>query len=115
MKAGLALSFFAGIISSVFGVGGGIIYVPALVYLFGFPALIATATSFFVLLISSVAGVAFHGFYQHTVYSVGLSIGLGAVIGAQIGAAVSRRLRSTLILRLFAAALLIAGVRLIIG
>lgn len=115
MRAGLVLSLFAGIVSSLFGVGGGIVYVPVLVYLFGFPARIATATSFFVLLISSVAGAAFHGFYQHTVYSVGCFIGLGAVIGAQIGAGLSRRLKNTLILRLFAAALLMAGVRLIVG
>lgn len=115
MKTGLLLSFFAGIISSLFGVGGGIIYVPALIYLFGFPAHIATATSFFVLLISSLAGIAFHGFYQHTVYSVGFSIGAGAIVGAQIGAALSRRLKSTLIIRLFAAALLVVGARLVMG
>jgi len=115
MKTGLLLSFFAGIISALFGVGGGIVYVPALVYLFGFPAHIATATSFFVLLISSLAGVVFHGFYQHTVYSAGLSIGAGAIVGAQIGAALSRRLKSTLIIRLFAAALLVVGVRLVAG
>jgi len=115
MKAGLLLSFFAGIISSVFGVGGGIIYVPALIYLFGFPAHIATATSFFVLLISSLAGVAFHGIYQHPVYSLGLSIGVGAIVGAQAGAALSRRLKSALIVRMFAAALLLVGIRLVIG
>jgi uncharacterized membrane protein YfcA len=115
MKSGLLLSFFAGIISAMFGVGGGIVYVPALVYLFDFPAHIATATSFFVLLISSLAGVVFHGFYKHTVYSAGLSIGVGAIIGAQIGATLSRRLKSTLIIRLFAAALLLVGVRLVVG
>ena len=115
MRAGLLLSFFAGIISALFGVGGGIVYVPALVYLFDFPAHIATATSFFVLLISSLAGVAFHGFYQHTVYSAGLSIGAGAIVGAQIGAALSRRLKNTLIIRLLAAALLVVGIRLVAG
>ncbi|MCX5801790.1 MAG: sulfite exporter TauE/SafE family protein [Candidatus Eisenbacteria bacterium] len=115
MKTGLLLSFFAGIVSALFGVGGGIVYVPVLVYLFGFPAHVATATSFFVLLISSLAGVAFHGFYQHTVYSAGVFIGVGAIVGAQVGAALSRRLKSALIIRLFAAALLVVGIGLAVG
>jgi uncharacterized membrane protein YfcA len=112
MKTGLLLSFFAGIISALFGVGGGIIYVPSLILLFGFPPHIATATSFFVLLISSLAGAVFHGLYLHPVYSVGLSLAAGAIVGAQIGAAVSRRMKGTLIVRLFAAALLFVGLRL---
>jgi len=115
MKIGLLLSFFAGIISALFGVGGGIVYVPALVYLFNFPAHIATATSFFVLLISSFAGVVFHGFHKNPVYYAGLSIGVGAIVGAQIGAALSPRLKSVLIIRLFAAALLLAGIKLVVG
>lgn len=115
MKIGLVLSFFAGIISALFGVGGGIIYVPSLILLFGFPPHIATATSFFVLLISSLAGAIFHGLYMHPVYSAGLSIAAGAIIGAQIGAAVSHRMKGALLVRLFAAALFLVGLRLVIG
>ncbi len=115
MKLGLAVSFLAGIISSLFGVGGGIVYVPALVYLFNFPPHLATATSFFVLLISAVAGAVFHGMYQHTVYSVGIYISLGAVVGAQIGAALSARIKGALLIRLFAVAVLFVAVRLLLG
>ncbi|UCF77729.1 MAG: sulfite exporter TauE/SafE family protein [Candidatus Eiseniibacteriota bacterium] len=115
MKTGLLLSFFAGIISALFGVGGGIVYVPALILLFGFPPHIATATSFFVLLISSLAGAVFHGLYLHPVYSAGFSIAVGAVIGAQIGAAVSRSMKAPLLVRLFAGALLLVGLRLVLG
>jgi uncharacterized membrane protein YfcA len=115
MKLGLVVSFFAGIISSVFGVGGGIIYVPALVYLFNFPPHMATATSFFVLLISAVAGAVFHGLYSHTVYSVGIYIGIGAVIGAQAGAALSMRVKGALLIRLFAVAVLFVSARLLLN
>jgi hypothetical protein len=115
MKLGLVVSFFAGIISSLFGVGGGIVYVPALVYLFNFPPHMATATSFFVLLISSVTGAVFHGLYRHTVYSVGIYIGLGALVGAQIGAALSMRLNGVLLIRLFAVAVLFVGVKLLLS
>jgi uncharacterized membrane protein YfcA len=115
MKTGLVLSFFGGIVSALFGVGGGIIYVPCLILLFDFPPHVATATSFFVLLISSLAGAVFHGLYLHPVYSVGIYIAAGAIIGAQIGAALSRKMRGALIVRLFAAALLFVGLRLALG
>src|SRR5262249_21760157 len=42
---GVALSFFVGYISSLLGIGGGFIHVPALVELLNFPVHIATATS----------------------------------------------------------------------
>jgi hypothetical protein len=115
MRLGLAISFLAGIISSLFGVGGGIVYVPALVYLFNFPPHLATATSFFVLLISAVAGAVFHGMYRHTVYSVGIYIGVGALVGAQIGAALSTRMKGVVIIRLFAVAVLFVAVRLLLS
>ncbi|MBN1503990.1 MAG: sulfite exporter TauE/SafE family protein [Candidatus Eisenbacteria bacterium] len=115
MRLGLAVSFLAGIISSLFGVGGGIVYVPALVYLFNFPPHLATATSFFVLLISAVAGAVFHGMYQHTVYSVGIYIGVGAAVGAQVGAALSTRIKGHLLIRLFAVAVLFVALRLLVG
>jgi uncharacterized membrane protein YfcA len=115
LRLGLLISFAAGIISALFGVGGGIVYVPALIHLFNFPPHLATATSFFVLLISSLGGAVFHGIYKHTVYSVGAYVGLGALVGAQIGAALSCRLKGTLIIRLFAVAVLFVGVRLLLG
>ncbi len=115
IRLGIAISFLAGIISALFGVGGGIVYVPALVHLFNFPPHVATATSFFVLLISALGGVAFHGIYRHTVYSVGIYLGVGALVGAQIGAALSNRLRGKLIIRLFAVAVLFVGLRLLLG
>src|SRR6185369_591697 len=46
---GVALSFFVGYISSLLGIGGGFIHVPALVELLNFPVHIATATSHFIL------------------------------------------------------------------
>jgi uncharacterized membrane protein YfcA len=49
------------------------------------------------------------------VYSAGFSIAVGAVVGAQIGAAVSRRMKAPLIVRLFAGALLLVGLRLVLG
>jgi len=49
LEIGVVVSVFVGYISSFLGIGGGIIHVPSLGYLLHFPVHIATATSYFVL------------------------------------------------------------------
>lgn len=114
-RLGLLLSFFVGFISSVLGIGGGIIHVPALIYLFAFPTHIATATSHFILVITSLAGTSSHLAFGHVVYIAALSLGAGAVVGAQAGAALSRRLHGKWIVRILALALVFMGLRLLWG
>ena len=41
---GVFLSLFVGFISSILGIGGGIIHVPMMMFILGFPTIIATAT-----------------------------------------------------------------------
>ena len=55
-KLGVSLSLAVGMIASMLGVGGGIIHVQALVSLLGFPVHVATATSHFVLVFTSLDG-----------------------------------------------------------
>ena len=56
-KLGIILSGFVGFISSIFGIGGGVIHVPTMIYALSFPPHMATATSHFVLAVSSFFGV----------------------------------------------------------
>ena len=53
---GVLVSLVVGVISSIFGIGGGIIHVPFLIVVLGLPVHVATATSHFVLSISAFAG-----------------------------------------------------------
>ena len=53
---GVALSFIVGFLSSILGIGGGVIHVPMMVFILGFPAHIAVATSTFILMVSSCVG-----------------------------------------------------------
>lgn len=57
---GLALAFVVGFISSLLGIGGGIMHVPALVHVLDFPVHVATATSHFVLAMTASAGTVAH-------------------------------------------------------
>lgn len=56
MPLGVLCSFFVGFLSSIFGIGGGIVHVPMMVFVLGFPPQIAVATSTFVLFVSAVMG-----------------------------------------------------------
>ena len=111
---GMAISFVIGFASSLLGIGGGFIHVPALIAVLGFPVHIATATSHFVLAVMATVGTVTHilagdldATWPRAVY-----LGLGAVIGAQVGARLSRRVRGALIVRILAAALVIVAFRL---
>jgi uncharacterized membrane protein YfcA len=114
---GIALSFGVGFLSSLLGIGGGIIHVPVLVQLLTFPVHIATATSQFMLAIMALAGSLTHLGTGDLTAGPGLLrpllLSVGVVAGAQVGARLSRRIRGGLILRLLAIALLLVGLRLL--
>ncbi|QIA27570.1 sulfite exporter TauE/SafE family protein [Thermaerobacter sp. PB12/4term] len=112
---GMALSFLVGVVSSLLGIGGGIIHVPLLVTLLDYPVHVATATSHFVLALTGWAGVAVHawaGTYHHGLHRAAL-LAAGVIPGAQVGALLSRRVDDRWILRGLALALLLAGVRVL--
>jgi uncharacterized membrane protein YfcA len=113
---GAALSLVVGFVSSFLGIGGGIIHVPLLVQVLGFPVHIATATSHFVLAVMSGAATVTHALQGS--YRVGhglrrsLALSAGVIVGAQIGARASLRLSGRLIQYLLAGALVILALRL---
>jgi len=112
---GVALSSLAGFVATTLGLGGGSFHVPILIGLLQFPVHIATATSHFVLSISTFAAGVTHlidGDYSGT-WQVVLALGAGVVVGAQAGARLSQRVRGPLLVRLLAVALLLLGGRLL--
>ena len=78
---GCLISVVVGFISSVFGIGGGLIHVAALVYILGFPTHVATATSQFILFLSTITGVVTHYSLGHIQWNIAIACGIGAVIG----------------------------------
>ncbi|MFN2521037.1 MAG: sulfite exporter TauE/SafE family protein [Candidatus Limnocylindria bacterium] len=114
MPLGVAMSFAVGFVSSLLGIGGGVIHVPALVGVLGFPTHIATATSHFTLAIMATAGTATHlaaGDLQDLLIETAL-LGVGAIVGAQLGARLSARVHGTAIVRALALSLAFVGFRL---
>ena len=114
---GVVVSTGFGFISSFLGIGGGFLYVPALVYLLEFPIHTATATSLFVLTITTLTGIATHvaaGLYHHGIRRA-LVLSLGAILGAQAGAQLSQHIHGDWIIRGLALALGLVGIRLFVS
>ncbi len=113
---GAAISVGIGFLSSLLGIGGGIIHVPALTHALNFPVHVATATSHFVLAITTLVATAIHvangtlnGQFQTIVW-----ISIGAIAGAQAGAKLSNRIKGSWILRGLAAGLGLIGIRILL-
>ena len=115
LRIGVILSIFVGYLSSLLGVGGGFIHVPALSRLLNFPVHIATATSHFVLAIMALTGTLVHvaqGVFVHGVRRTAV-LAIGVLVGAQAGAWLSNRTGGRAIIRGLAVALAFVGIRLI--
>jgi uncharacterized membrane protein YfcA len=106
-----------GFISSLFGIGGGVIQVPAMIMLLHVPVQFAVSTSLFTLAFMSGGASAVHagtGSLDADTATEALALALGAVPGAQIGAYMSARIRSRYVLLLLAVAIGVLGVRLLV-
>jgi len=116
LARGAIFSVGVGFVSAFLGIGGGVIHVPLMVGLFGFPVHIATATSHFILAIMSGASTLTHVALGSFMHGHGLrraaSLSIGVVAGAQLGALLSKRVPGHRIRQLLALGLIALAVRL---
>jgi uncharacterized protein len=109
----ILIGVLAGFLSGLFGVGGGVLIVPALVTLCGQDQRQAVATSLLAigpLAVAGVAGYAAHG--QLDVY-LAVPLGIGTVAGAWVGSSLLRRMPLKALRWVFAVVALSASVRLV--
>jgi uncharacterized protein len=106
-------SFAAGIVSSLFGIGGGIIFVPLMILVLRMTILRAGPTSQLTLLISSTAGVLTHSILGHPDYVHGAYLAIGAFIGGQIGARLSHRVEESILHKLLSIILIGTAIKLL--
>ena len=115
MLVGSIGSAYIGVVSSLLGIGGGIIHVPFLIRGLDMTPHVATATSHFVLTFVALVATVTHvslGAFEHGVPETAY-LSIGVMMGAPLGAAVSSRLRGSLIMRTLAFALCLVGVRML--
>lgn len=108
-RVAVLAGFIVGIISSLFGLGGGVIVVPTLLYFSELPAHAISATSHFGIVLTSPVGLAVHGM-QNDIRIVDIPpLVLGGLLGGPLGARLSLRLKSPQLLVVVAIALIIAA------
>ncbi|HXG15937.1 MAG TPA: sulfite exporter TauE/SafE family protein [Calidithermus sp.] len=110
---GVVVSFAVGLMSSVLGIGGGIIHVPFLIVALGLPVHVATATSHFVLSISAFVGALTFLALGHVDLRTVALMGSGILVGAQVGARASLRAGAATIRLILGLSLALVGVRMI--
>jgi uncharacterized membrane protein YfcA len=111
---GLLISFGVGFLSSILGIGGGIIHVPALIHLLGFPSHLAAATSHFILAISSLVGAGTYVSLSNVLFVPAALMGVGVIFGARIGARLARKAKGAVTVRLLSIALIVVAIRLLV-
>jgi uncharacterized membrane protein YfcA len=111
---GAGLSFFGGLASGLLGIGGGLLVVPIMTFALGMSIHLATATSMFTMIFTSLSGVTQHFQANHINFESALLLALGAVFGAQVGAYTSKRVSGKNLRRVFGLVLIISGINMII-
>lgn len=110
-----AINFVLGFISSFFGIGGGFLRTPILIYGFGFPVQVAVATSIFTLAFPATAGALTHAWLGHVdFFPTFVLAGAGLIVGGQIGAKLTGVVKGPWIMRLLLLVVFILGISLMI-
>jgi uncharacterized membrane protein YfcA len=105
----IALGFGAGVLAGMFGVGGGILFVPTLLAL-GLSQIEAEATSLLAILPTVAAGTWRQRRYGNVDRRAALTLGLASIVGAVAGVQIATALPEDTLRRLFAVLLLgVAG------
>ena len=107
-------SLFAGIISSLFGIGGGIVFVPLMVIGIGIPMRKAAPTAQLVLMFASLSGLLVHSALGHPDYLQAFLLAIGAFGGGLLGARLSLEIKERKLKILITLVLLAAAAKLVI-
>lgn len=108
----IALGLFAGLLASALGVGGGIIFVPVLVGVFGFTQLDAQGTSLAVIVPTAIIATIGHMRAGRVVWRVALFTGGTGIVGALIGSQVAYSIDEAMLQRIFTVVLLLLAARM---
>ena len=113
MVLAVGASFFAGVASSFFGIGGGIVFVPLMVGM-GMTINRSVSTSQLILLIASLSGVITHGLLGHADFIQAGFLVVGSFAGGLAGARLSVEIKARYLRILVSVVILVAAGKLFI-
>lgn len=112
---GVGIGLVAGIASGVAGIGGGVIMVPAMVFLLGLAQHSAEGTSLLAILFTAVAGTRVNLQNERVQLKEASIIGLAGVLSAQLGASLALSMSGHLLAQVFGAFVTVVGIRMIVS
>jgi len=120
LAAYLAVGVLAGVLAGLLGVGGGLVIVPALIWVFtlrGFPAEtvahLAVGTSLATIIVTSISSIRAHQRRGAIRWELVWGLAPGIVVGAWLGAAIADRLPGIWLQRVFAVFLMFVAWRML--
>jgi uncharacterized membrane protein YfcA len=108
------IGLVTGALAAVLGIGGGIVYVPALATLYTFQQHLAQGTSLAVIVPTAMVATLVHGRAGRIDWRLVAGLGTGGVIGGLLGAQSALALDGPVLRRMFAGLLVLAAVRMAI-
>ena len=81
----LAATLFIGVLTGLFGIGGGALMTPLMLIVFRFPPHVAVGTSMMMIFFSSVMSSVGHIVQGHVAWGYSIALIISSIIGAQIG------------------------------
>lgn len=107
-------TFFIGITTGLFGIGGGALMTPLMLIVFRFPPHVAVGTSMMMIFFSSLMSSIGHTFQGHVAWHYALVLVISSYIGAKIGVRINQSIKSNTVVALLRTVMLLLGVYLII-
>jgi uncharacterized protein len=107
-----AVGFVAGVMAGLFGVGGGILFVPTLTLVLGLTQIHAEASSLLAILPTAAAGAWQQRRYGNVRWRAALVLALGAIVGVEAGVQIAEALPEHVLRRLFGVLMLAVAAQL---
>lgn len=111
-----AIGTATGVFSGLFGVGGGTVIVPLLIFWFGYEPRSATGTSLAaIIIVATLAAAIQGGAYGNVHFLTGLGLAVPAVGGVVAGTALQQRISQRAVSLLFSALLVVVAIKLVVA
>jgi len=106
------IGILGGLVSGLFGVGGGVLFVPLLIILRHFNPHLAIGTSLAVIVPTALIAAYRHSLAEMIDWKTALLLALFAILGAWLGSEISLKLDTVLLRRLYAVFLSVLALKL---
>jgi uncharacterized protein len=109
----LAIGLFAGVLSGIMGIGGGVVLVPAMTFFLGVDQHVAQGVSLMVIVPTAIVGATTHYKQGNVDLRVALALGAFSIVGGLVGSYVAQSLDAHTLKLLFGIFLLATGGRMV--